>query len=101
MFDPLDRCLSLVEDVFVASQQGKREFLIGIVTAKLYPVGRYADGLGVILQGTVFHLRHFTQKFCLQSQKSFKSELRFGVRHFVVPSKKCGGIGVPLVGLGK
>ena len=42
VFDPLDCCFNLVEDVFVASEQGKREFLIGIVAPKLFHVGRYA-----------------------------------------------------------
>ena len=42
----------------------------------LGPLARpYADGLGVVLQGIVFHARHVAQKACPQSQEFFKIEL--------------------------
>jgi len=91
----LDCCFNLVEDVFVASEQGKREFLVGIVAPKLFRVGRYADGLGMVLQGIVFHVSHVTQKACPQSQEFVPMKRQFRVRHFVEPSKKYGGTEVP------
>ena len=54
--DPLDCCFNLVEDAFVASEQSKREFLIGLVIGKFFHVGRYADGLAVILILELFGL---------------------------------------------
>jgi hypothetical protein len=56
VFDSVDCCFNLVEDAIVTSEQSEREFLIGIVTPKLFHVGRYAGGLAVVLQGIVFHL---------------------------------------------
>ena len=47
--DPSDCCFNLVENVLVTSEQGEREFLIGIVAPKLFLVGRNADGLGMVL----------------------------------------------------
>jgi hypothetical protein len=81
VFDPLECCINLVENVFVASEQSKREFLISIITPNLFAVGRYADGLGVVLQGIIFHLSHVSQQTCPQSQESFKMTLQVSVHH--------------------
>ena len=85
VFDPLDCRFNLVEDVFVASEQINCEFLIGIVTPKLFPVGRNAGGLAVVVQGIIFHLGHIAQKSCSQSEESCPIGRYVGVRHFVGP----------------
>jgi hypothetical protein len=87
VLDPLKCCFNLIDDLFVASEQTEREFLIGIVTPKLFHVGRYAGGLAVVLQGIIFHLSHVTQKACPQSQEFFPMKRQVSVRHFVEPSQ--------------
>ena len=85
VFNPSDCRVNLVEDAFVASEQGKCELLIGIVAAKLFPVGRYADRLGMVLQGIVFHVSYVTQKACPQDHEFFIIELQLGIHHQVDP----------------
>ena len=50
VIDPLDRCFNLIESVFVASEQSNRQFLIGIVTPKLFHVSRNAFLLSLLMR---------------------------------------------------
>jgi hypothetical protein len=71
VFDPRQCPVDLVDGVLVASQQTKREFLVGVVTAKLGHAGWHASGPAVVLvQGVVFHLRHIAQEPGPQGQES-------------------------------
>jgi hypothetical protein len=80
--DPCNRRFNFVEGVPLAAQETQSEFLFGIVAPNLCHVGRYADGLAVVLQGIIFHLGHVAQNSRPHSQESFPMKRQVGSRHF-------------------